>query len=196
MERSLLCLANAVRGRAGLVALRADPRLNGSARSHSADMVARRYFSHVAPDGSDPGDRAAAAGYSPFVGENIAASSLGTAISVFSLWRTSPGHNANLLGEYAATGLGVAAGYPTGGDGITATQMFGGEPAKGPDTGLGLYYPNERCKAAKLRRIALKSRIRESGEGRARAKLGRKLRGAKRAIARTCSRSAAEPPLL
>ena len=41
VERSLLCLANAVRGRAGLASLVADPRLNAAARAHSADMVAR-----------------------------------------------------------------------------------------------------------------------------------------------------------
>jgi Cysteine-rich secretory protein family len=193
-ERSLLCLANAVRVRSGLAALAADPRLNTAARAHSADMVARGYFSHTTPEGSDPSDRAAAAGYSPFVGENIAAASRGTAISVFSLWRASPGHNANLLGSYSATGLGVAPGYPDGGRGITATQMFGRAPAQGKDTGLDLYYPNEGCAAAKLRKIAVKARLRATRKAR-RAKLRRKLRRAKRAVSRTC-RSPAEAPLL
>jgi uncharacterized protein YkwD len=195
VERSLLCLANAVRGRAGLTSLPADPRLNAAARAHSADMVARGYFSHTTPEGSDPGDRAAAAGYGPFVGENIAASGRGTAISVFSLWRSSPGHNANLLGSYAATGLGAAPGSPGGRGGITATQMFGSVPAQGSDTGLDLYYPNDGCRAAKLRRIALKARMRASKKGRARAKLRRKLRRSKRAVARSCT-GPAEAPLL
>jgi uncharacterized protein YkwD len=186
VERSLLCLANAVRARAGLALLQADPRLNVAARAHSTDMVERAYFSHTTPEGSDPGDRAAAAGYSPFVGENIAASSRGTAISVFSLWRSSPGHNANLLGAYVATGLGVTPGFPSGRGGITATQMFGRDAAQGSDTGRALYYPNERCRAAKSRRIALKTRLRGAGKGSRRAKLRRKLRRAKRAVARTC----------
>jgi uncharacterized protein YkwD len=193
-ERSLLCLANAVRARSGLASLRADPRLDAAARAHSADMVARRYFSHTTPEGADPSDRAVAAGYGPSVGENIAAASRGTAISVFSAWRASPGHNANLLGSYSATGLGVASGYPNGGGGITATQMFGSDPSRGSDTGLGLYYPNERCQAAKLRKVAVKTRLRASKKGR-RARLRRKLRRAKRTVERICS-GPAEAPLL
>jgi uncharacterized protein YkwD len=195
VERSLLCLANAVRARGGLSSLVGDPRLNAAARAHSGDMVARGYFSHTTPEGSDPGDRAAAAGYSPFVGENIAASGQGTPISVFSLWRSSPGHNANLLGSYVATGLGVAPGFPSGRGGITATQMFGRDPAQGSDTGLDLYYPNEGCRAAKLRRIAVKNKIRRAGKGPGRAKLRPKLRRAKRAVSRTCSQPAQAPLL-
>jgi hypothetical protein len=195
VERSLLCLSNAVRARAGLASLRADPRLNAAARAHSADMVARGYFSHTTPEGSDPGDRATAAGYGPFVGENIASSGRGTAISVFLAWRGSPGHNANLLGDYLASGLGVASGFASGGGGITATQMFGRDPAQGSDTGLGLYYPNERCGAVKLRRIALKDRMRRAKKGPARRKLRRKLRRTKRAVSRRCS-GPPQPPLL
>ena len=158
-------------------------------------MVARGYFSHTTPEGSDPGDRAAAAGYSPFVGENIAASGQGTAISVFSLWRSSPGHNANLLGSYVATGLGVAPGFPSGRGGITATQMFGRDAAQGSDTGLALYYPNQRCRAAKLRRIAVQTRLGGAGKGPRRAMLRRKLSRAKRAVARTCA-GPPQPPSL
>jgi uncharacterized protein YkwD len=195
VERSLLCLTNAVRRTAGLPAVLADPRLSSAARGHSADMVARGYFSHTSPEGGSPSDRAQAAGYPGGAGENIAASGRGTARSVFSLWRTSPGHNANLLGSYLATGLGVAPGFPSGRGGITATQMFGRVPAQGSETGLDLYYPNEPCRAAKLRKIALRSRMRASKKRRARAKLRRKLRRAKRAVAGTCSQPAQAPML-
>jgi uncharacterized protein YkwD len=195
VERSLLCLTNAVRRPAGLPAALADARLNSAARGHSVDMVARGYFSHSSPEGSSPSDRAQAAGYPGGAGENIAASGRGTAISVFSLWRSSPGHNANLLGSYSATGLGVAPGFPSGGGGITATQMFGRAPAQGSDTGLDLYYPNEPCRAAKLRRIAINVRIKGSRKGSRRTKLRRRLRRAKRAVARTCSQPAQEPLL-
>jgi hypothetical protein len=194
VERSLLCLTNAVRGRAGLNLLVEDARLKAAARGHSADMVARGYFSHTTPEGSTPSDRAQAAGYPGGAGENIAASSRGTAISVFSLWRASPGHNANLLGSYATSGLGVAPGFPGGRGGITATQMFGRAPAQGKDTGLDLYYPNERCAAAKLRKIAVKARLRATKKAR-RAKLRRKLRRAKLVVSRTCG-GPAEAPLL
>jgi uncharacterized protein YkwD len=194
VERSLLCLANAVRVRAGLNALAADPRLDSAARAHSADMVARGYFDHTTPEGATPSDRAQAAGYPGGAGENIAASSRGTAISVFSLWRASPGHNANLLGSYSATGLGVAPGFPSGRGGITATQMFGRAPARSADTGLALYYPNDRCRTKKLRKLALKSRL-AAAKRRERPKLRRKLRRATRAVGRTCA-GPTEAPLL
>ncbi len=194
VERSLLCLTNAVRGRAELQPLVADRRLNAAARDHSADMVARGYFSHTSPEGESPSDRAQAAGYPGGAGENIAASSVGTAISVFSLWRASQGHNANLLGSYSAIGLGAAPGFPGGRGGITATQMFGRAAAQGGDTGLDLYYPNERCAAAKLRKLGLKARLRDVKKGR-RGKLRRKLRRAKRAVAVTCAGPAEQPIL-
>jgi hypothetical protein len=187
-------MANAVRSRAGLDLLVADPRLNAAARGHSAEMVARGYFSHTGLDGSSPSARAQAAGYPGGAGENIAANSRGTAISAFSLWRGSAGHNANLLGSYTATGLGIAAGYPGGRGGITATQMFGRAPAQGRDTGLDLYYPTLRCRSVKLRKVALKARLRATKKSR-RAKLRRKLRRARRAVGKTCS-GPAEQPLL
>ena len=58
--------------RAGCGALRFDSRLAAAARAHSADMVNRHYFAHESPDGSTPADRAAAAGYTDYGGENIA----------------------------------------------------------------------------------------------------------------------------
>jgi hypothetical protein len=129
-------------------------------------------------------------------GENIAASSRGTAISVFSLWRTSPGHNANLLGAYTATGLGATPGFPSARAGITATQMFGRSRAQGGDTGLDLYYPNEPCRAAKVRRGAVKARTKASRKGSSRrTKLRRKLKRAGRAVARTCSQPVQAPLL-
>jgi len=158
-------------------------------------MVARGYFSHTGLDGSSPSDRAQAAGYPGGSGENIAASSRGTAISVFSLWRASAGHNANLLGAYAATGIGVAEGFPAGRGGITATQMFGRAAAQGGDTGLDLYFTNEACRSAKSRKVALKGRLRAAQKDPRRAKLRRKLRRAKHAVARACA-GPPEAPLL
>jgi uncharacterized protein YkwD len=194
-ERTLVCLANSVRRAAGLGPLSADSRLNAAARGHSMDMVARGYFSHTSPEGSTPSIRARAAGYPGGAGENIAASSQGTAISIFRAWRASQGHNANILRPYRASGIGVAPGFPGGGRGITATQMFGNSPADGADTALDLYYPNEACRTAKLRRIAVKSRLKRSRSGRPRARQRKKLRRAKRAVARTCAQPA-ELPLL
>ena len=154
VERSLLCLTNAVRLRSGLNALATDARLQGAASAHSADMSARLYFNHITPEGVDPAVRAIAAGYTGGVGENIGASNGLTGILVFRAWRASPGHNFNLLYPlYQATGIGLAVGYPFGGRGYSATQMFGVGPAQGHDTALDLYYPNDRCKQVKLARL-------------------------------------------
>jgi uncharacterized protein YkwD len=152
-QRTLVCLNNAVRLHSGLNALTSDPRLQGAATAHSADMAARLYFDHVTPEGVTPAARASAAGYPASVGENIGASTGLTPRFVFQAWRASPGHNTNLLYPlYQATGIGLAAGYPFPGGrpGYTATQMFGSGPAIGTDTALDLYYPNEACRKGKL----------------------------------------------
>jgi uncharacterized protein YkwD len=193
VERSLLCLTNAVRRTAGLASVLSDSRLSTAARGHSTDMVTRGYFSHTSPEGSTPTNRAQVAGYPGGAAENIAASGQGTAISIFRAWRGSPGHNANILGPYVATGIGVAPGFATGGRGITATQMFGRVGADTGDGALDLYYPNERCKAAKVRKLGLKARI---GKRKPSRKQRRKLRGLNRRIGRSCQPSAVEPPLL
>jgi uncharacterized protein YkwD len=193
VERSLLCLTNAVRRSAGLASVLADSRLGAAARGHSADMVARGYFSHTSPEGGSPSDRARAAGYPGGAGENIASSGRGTAISIFQAWRGSPGHNGNIVGSYLAAGIGVAPGFAGGGRGLTATQMFGRAAADTGDTALDLYYPNERCKTAKLGKLALKARI---GKKKPSRKQQRKLRRLKRKIGRSCQPSAVEAPLL
>jgi uncharacterized protein YkwD len=193
IERSLLCLTNAVRRTAGRASVLADSRLGTAARGHSADMAARGYFSHTSPEGSTPSNRAQAAGYPGGAAENIASSGQGTAISIFRAWRGSPGHNANILGPYLATGIGVAPGFATGGRGITATQMFGRVGADTGDGALDLYYPNERCKAAKLRKLALKARVSKKKPSRNQR---RKLRRLNRKIDRSCRPSAVEAPLL
>lgn len=66
-------LTNRERGRAGLPPLATDPLLAGAAQAHSADMVARAFYSHTSPEGTQPWDRAAAAGARRrSIGENIA----------------------------------------------------------------------------------------------------------------------------
>ncbi|QIB42372.1 CAP domain-containing protein [Streptomyces aureoverticillatus] len=120
----VLTLTNSHRTAAGLRPLAPDLRLTTAAQAHSADMVARAFYSHTAPDGSEPWHRAAAAG-SPHrtVGENIACGQR-SAAEVVQGWMDSPGHRANIL-KPAFTHLGV--GYAGGGSaGTYWTQLFGG----------------------------------------------------------------------
>src|SRR5205085_1819797 len=78
--------------------------LLGTARAHSQDMYTRKFFDHVNPDGKDPFMRMDAAGYANLTteGENIAASSSGTAAALEDLLMVdknypSRGHRQNLL---------------------------------------------------------------------------------------------------
>ncbi|KUF18360.1 CAP domain-containing protein [Streptomyces silvensis] len=120
----VLTLTNGHRTAAGLRPLAPDARLAAAAQAHSADMVARGFYSHTAPDGSEPWHRAAAAGSTQrTVGENIACGQR-SAAEVVQGWMDSPGHRANIL-KPAFTHLGV--GFAGGGRaGTYWTQLFGG----------------------------------------------------------------------
>ncbi|MEV5274763.1 CAP domain-containing protein [Streptomyces werraensis] len=117
-------LTNRERARAGLPPLSRDPLLTTAAQAHSADMVARDFYAHTAPDGSRPWDRAAAAGSRcRTVGENIACGQR-SAAEVVRGWMNSPGHRANILKpEFTRIGVGFAGG---GRAGTYWTQLFGG----------------------------------------------------------------------
>ncbi|WP_037663930.1 CAP domain-containing protein, partial [Streptomyces aurantiacus] len=120
----VLTLTNSHRAAAGLRPLAPDPRLAAAAQAHSADMVARAFYSHTAPDGSEPWHRAAAAGSAHrTVGENIACGQR-SAAEVVQGWMDSPGHRANILKPaFTHLGVGFAGGGPAG---TYWTQLFGG----------------------------------------------------------------------
>ncbi|MFI8304626.1 CAP domain-containing protein [Streptomyces sp. NPDC085927] len=114
---------NRERARAGLPPLAVDPLLVTAAQAHSADMVARDFYSHTAPGGSRPWDRAAAAGSARrTIGENIACGQR-SAAEVVEGWMNSPGHRANILKpDFTHIGVGFAGG---GRAGTYWTQLFG-----------------------------------------------------------------------
>jgi uncharacterized protein YkwD len=106
-ELDVVARTNAERIRAGCGPLRVDGRLSAAARAHSSDMVNRRYFEHDSPDGGTPEDRAAAAGYSDYGGENIAYGQ-GSAAEVVSDWMGSPDHRRNILDcDFTTIGVGL-----------------------------------------------------------------------------------------
>ncbi|MFE0255851.1 CAP domain-containing protein [Streptomyces sp. NPDC059010] len=116
-------LTNRERARAGLRPLAVDPVLTTAAQAHSADMVARAFYSHTSPEGSQPWDRAAAAGSTRrSIGENIACGQRSPA-EVVEGWMNSPGHRANILKpDFTHLGIGFAGGGPAG---TYWTQLFG-----------------------------------------------------------------------
>lgn len=95
----------------GLPPLEADEVLRATARLHSQDMAKRTFFEHINPDGDDPFDRMAAAGFEgaqPW-GENIAYGTPDPEV-VVELWMESPGHCMNImLPEYRVLGVGYFA---------------------------------------------------------------------------------------
>ena len=108
---SLVQLANQQRVRAGLPALRANPRLMRAAQTHAEQTAALRKLAHVLPNARHPRpeDRLKASGYdwSAF-GENLAFGQRSTSEATAE-WMKSPGHRKNLLSpNYTELGTGYA----------------------------------------------------------------------------------------
>jgi uncharacterized protein YkwD len=136
--QATVCLLNRERAKRGLPALRENGLLSDASLEHSQDMVQRRYFEHISPDGRDVRNRLRAVGYSrgfsASTGENIAygfaASSTPTAI--VRLWMNSPPHRADILRPaFTEIGIGIAMGAPElpaekQSDSATYTTDFGG----------------------------------------------------------------------
>ncbi len=111
---------NQVRNGLGLPSLYLDSALNSIAQAHSADMVARNFFSHVNPSGLTPTNRATAAGFNYPVGENIAMAT--TLLAIHTSLMNSPGHyNNTIKSDWTRAGVGIA--YKSNGY-IYVTIMF------------------------------------------------------------------------
>ncbi len=115
-EQAFLALINDYRAQNGLTPnarapLTTDCRLNAAADWFANDMAIDNYWPINHHDNEDPprnpAERAAAFGFNAPVGENIAGGYT-TAESVFAAWKGSSGHNSNMLGNYAAIGIGRA----------------------------------------------------------------------------------------
>ncbi|MEW6071099.1 MAG: CAP domain-containing protein [Planctomycetota bacterium] len=99
-------LLNLLRVHLGLNALTLDPLLCQASRDHCRDMVELGFFDHDSPvEGKEtPAKRAALAGTSANA-ENCAMGQPSAEAAIRSWWH-SPGHQKNLLGPHARTGLG------------------------------------------------------------------------------------------
>ncbi|TVP71870.1 MAG: CAP domain-containing protein [Leptolyngbya sp. LCM1.Bin17] len=126
-----LDLVNRDRQVNGLPALVEDSLLSEAAQRHAEDMLQRKFYDHVNPDGQNPSDRFRSLGGQAGAGENIMQQRGGvpTALSFGLLeeyqkgWMYSDGHRANLLNpNYTTFGYGIVAS-PTGTE-IYAVQMF------------------------------------------------------------------------
>ncbi|MCW4000533.1 MAG: CAP domain-containing protein [Candidatus Bathyarchaeota archaeon] len=109
IQTDFLGLVNVERVSLGLSPLTANPQLEAAAYLHSKDMGDNNYFSHTSMDGTQFSQRITNAGYKwVAAAENIAmAYGVPSAAKVYDMWKNSPGHYANMIGNYLDAGLGV-----------------------------------------------------------------------------------------
>jgi uncharacterized protein YkwD len=111
---------NRERGARELVRLAGDPKLALAAQRRTRDMVRRRFFSHVTPDGRGMSAWVRATGYlrkmaAWALGETLAwgAGPCSTPAATVAAWMDSPSHRRVMLSRrYLEIGVGVALGVP------------------------------------------------------------------------------------
>lgn len=120
-EEQMLKLVNSEREKAGVGALKVEAKIIPVARAHSADMLRRKYFSHISPEGEDAADRMKEGDVKfTLAGENLAfAADVATAHQGL---MDSPGHKRNILeSRFGRVGIGV---INAGDCGMMFTQNF------------------------------------------------------------------------
>jgi len=117
------CLINEQRRKHGLGRLTTHRLLRAPANRLAGEMVRKRFFGHVSPDGTTMMDRLRDSGYARggakrlAAGETIGYGSKGEATPrvIVRRWMNSPGHRAVLLDRrFKQLGVGVAEGSPFG----------------------------------------------------------------------------------
>lgn len=119
-------LTNAQREANGLSSLKDNPILDQAALAKGKDMLAKGYWAHVAPDGTQPWAFFISNGYSyQYAGENLARD-FPDASSAVNAWMASPSHKENILSpNYKEMGIGVVEGNLAGVDTTIIVQFFG-----------------------------------------------------------------------
>lgn len=129
----LLNATNTFRVQNGLAPLELNGQLNNSAQSKAQHMVDNDYWAHNAPDGTTPWYFFDQAGYNySKAGENLAYG-FNTSQDAVNGWIGSPGHRANMLGEYKDVGFGFVDGANyQGGPNTVVVAHYGATPAPAP----------------------------------------------------------------
>ncbi len=120
----------------GLKPLRLDPTLMKLAAEHAQRMASMDRMSHTLPGEGSFAERIARGGFqASMAAENVAAGQKSLA-EVFSAWRKSPGHNANMLLPNVSL-MGIAVAVQPGGRYHTYWSLELGERFVPPAGGYG-----------------------------------------------------------
>lgn len=119
-------LTNFERKSQGLSEVHLDTKLSTAAMQKAADMVARDYWAHVSPIGTQPWYFVSNNGYAyKYAGENLARD-FADPEAVVKAWMDSPTHRENLLSSrYQDIGVAVIDGKLGGRETTLVVQMFG-----------------------------------------------------------------------
>lgn len=117
---AIVCLVNAERAKRGIPRLTVAKALTRAAAAHTADMLKRKYFSHISPAGTTPRRRIQRAGYllkrTSAVNETLAvgiAAQASPAQLLKSLMDDGPHRRIVLSRAYRNIGVGLVIGYPS-----------------------------------------------------------------------------------
>jgi len=125
-------LTNQKRIELGLESLVLNQDLAEAALAKGQDMFTDQYWSHTAPDGTEPWSFIRQSGYKYQVaGENLARDFSNTE-SMISAWMASPTHRANIMNsKYDEIGIAVIDGTLEGYETTLVVQMFGSQSTQG-----------------------------------------------------------------
>jgi uncharacterized protein YkwD len=124
----LIELTNQQRQQHGLPELKLNPVLVEAATQKAADMIAKNYWAHTAPDGRTPWYFFKHVNYKYlYAGENLARDFIDSQ-SIISAWMKSPTHRDNILsGRYRDIGIAVIHDTFQGQQTTLVVQLFGTE---------------------------------------------------------------------
>lgn len=123
-------ISNQQRVNAGLAPLSLNSQLSSAAQAKAADMFAKDYWAHVAPDGTTPWSFIYGAGYNyQTAGENLA-KNFNTSGGVVNGWMASQAHKDNILNTtYQDVGYAAVNGVLQGSETTLVVAMYGSKAA-------------------------------------------------------------------
>ena len=125
-------LTNKAREAAGVPKVETDPALTQAALGKASYMIAKNFWAHTAPDGTEPWKFITDSAYQyRYAGENLARD-FANSESVVKAWVNSPSHKENLLSSrYQDIGVAVVKGELDGVQTTLVVQFFGTKMGSG-----------------------------------------------------------------